>query len=265
MKLERGYSERNTILNMRLSRMLGLYQILDPNGRKLFGRNVYHVIVTVFLAFESVLLFFNLTGVFYWLKNPTQVVFQLSLFTNFWFSCYKMAILIRKAAGIRKCIDVACNDFLKFGRYRKNCFDDFRSKSILITNVISSSGFVILAVFVAVPIVFNKNVIVLQSIDGQWHSYHLSSFNIFFPVTSDTYNGYFGIIYVFEAMFGLIYVVFSHAFDSFLISMCFAMRCQLKTVNGAFSTLGNRDPGECRKSRETISLLSAVWDSEWSE
>lgn len=238
MKLERGYDERCTILNVRLSKTVGLYQILDPTGPKMFGYRVSHVVVTIFLIFESVLLLFNLMGVYYWIENSTQTTIQLAVFSNFSFACYKIGMLIRKTDDVRRCVDVACDDFLEAaGNYRESYFHAFRSKSVTITNAIASMGFVILTVFVAVPVVFDENVVVLKSVDGRWHSYHLSAFNTFFPVTSDTYNRYFAVIYVLEALFGIVYVVFSHVFDSLLISMCYAIRCQMKTINKAIATL----------------------------
>jgi len=60
MKWKKMYDENNTIINMKLSKMIGLYQILDPNSPQILGYNIFHVIVTFFILYEIIILIFCL-------------------------------------------------------------------------------------------------------------------------------------------------------------------------------------------------------------
>lgn len=234
------YNEKNTILNMRLSKIIGLCEILHPSNSKIFGYNISHVVVTFFLLYEIIILTLCLVGIYFWMSNMLQVVLQLTILPNFSFGCYKMFILIRKTDKIRRSTKLVCNDFMKFKHYENVFFNNFRMKSILSTYTYVIMGNFILLVWSISPIIFNTNYIILKNPNGVRHSYRLSAFNMFFPVSSETYNNYFIIFHILEVVFGFVYVIFSHIFDTLLISMCFAISSNLKTIGNAYATLGRK-------------------------
>lgn len=240
MNPKQGYGDQSTMLNNRLTKIIGVHQMLDPNGPKIFSYNIFLIIVTFFITIELILLFFNLVGVIYWINDRSQASFQITIFINFSFSCYFMIILIRNTAKIRCCINVACDDFLKFEHYKHIFFTEFQLKSILISNIFALTRTILLLLMSVIPTIFYKNYINLEALNGTLQSYRLSAFNIFFPVTSDTYNRYFILFHLFEFLFGLIYVIFTLSFDSIFISICYAICCHLKTTNKALETLGGK-------------------------
>ncbi|VVC32469.1 Hypothetical protein CINCED_3A023307 [Cinara cedri] len=249
MKWKDGYDERNTMLNVKLSKTIGLYQILDPKSPRTFGYNVYHVIATVLLAYEMVVLSLSLTGIYYWISNLSYMAPQIGYSTNVLCTCYKIWLLIQHPGRLRSCIEVACIDFMATGRFGAALFRRTRAKTIRVTRAYVMMGFLILSMYIVTPLVFNDNYLLLKGPDGVRHQYHLSVFNVFFPVTSAAYNRFFMLFHVFEIVFGYVWVVYSHVFDLFVVTMCYAISCQLNTIGVVFATLGQKMAdyrGECK-------------------
>jgi len=64
------WNEKNHFFNIKLAKITGLYQMLDPETVKYRGRNVYHVVmacVLVYISFISTILM--LSGLYYWTDN----------------------------------------------------------------------------------------------------------------------------------------------------------------------------------------------------
>lgn len=222
---------------MKATKIIGLYHVLSPNSPQLFGYKIIHVIVALLSVYETIILTFCLIGVYYWKNNMSQVVLQLTVFSNFFFGCYKILLTVRKPNDLRKCIQVACDDFMKYRFYKNIYFKKFRLKSLLITNMYMMFGFLILFMWSVSSFVFGKSYIVLKNPEGIWCSYHLNAFNVYFPVDCEKYNRYFILFHILEILFGGFYVVCSHNFDILLISICFAISAHLKSIGNAYSTL----------------------------
>jgi len=235
---------------MKLSKMIGLYQILDPNSPQILGYNIFHLVVTFFTLYEMIILMFCLFGMYYWMNNISQVILQLTFFANFSFGCYKILVLIRNRDNMRKYIEVACNDFIKYKHQENNViFSKYRFKSLILTYAYVLIGQLILFAWSSTPLIFNNNYVTLMSLNGTPYSYHLNTFNIFFPVTSAIYNRYFILFYILEVLFGFLYVIFSNIFDSLLISMCCAISSNLKTIGNIYTTLGQKYTTNCEHSK----------------
>lgn len=253
MKWKKTYDQKNTIINMKLSKIIGLYQILDPNSPHIFGYNILHVFVTLFLIYQVIVLIFCLYGIYFWINNISQVILQLTILANFSFGSYKILILIRNKDNMRKCIEMACNDFIQYKHSENNAiFLKYRMKSLISTYVYVLMGFIILFAWSIFPLIFNDNYITLKSLDGKQHNYHLNAFNVFFPVTSGTYNRFYILFHIIEVLFGVFYVTFSHIFDSLLISMCYAISSNLKTIKNAFQTLRQKYTTNCKYIKSEI-------------
>lgn len=240
MKWKEKYNEKNTIVNIKLWKMIGLYQILSPNSPKIFGHNIFHIIVAFFSVYEVIILILCLIGICYWINNISQIVLQITIFANFFFGCYKILVIIWNREKLRKCVKVACNDFIKSKTRENIIFKRFRLKSLKATNMYVLMGLIILFVWSTIPLILNNNYIDLKNLDGTWHRYRLNAFNMFFPVTSYKYNRFFLLFHLLEVVFGFTYVIFSHIFDSTIITMCFAISSQLESICNVYETLGQK-------------------------
>lgn len=240
MKWNINYDENKTILNVKLSKILGLYQILDPKSPKIFGYNVYQIIGMILLMIEAVLLSLSATGIYYWMSSLTYMIPLLGYSTCVLCTCYKMWILFQQPEQLRNCIEVACDDFMMNGHYGSVLHQRIQKKTAWITSSYVILGLMILFIYIVTPYIFNENYVLLKGLNGEEHEYHLSVFNLYFPVSNEEYNKYFVFFHVFELIFGLIWVIYSHVFDLFAITMCYAISVQLKTINIAFATLGQK-------------------------
>lgn len=239
---------------MKATKIIGLYHVLSPNSPRLLGYNIIHIIIALLSVYETIILTFCLIGVYYWKNNTSQVVLQLTIFSNFSFGCYKILSTVRKPDDLRKCIQVACGDYMKYKFYKNIYFKKCRSKSLLVTNVYMMLGFLILFMWSVSSFVFGKRYIVLKNPEGIWCSYHLNAFNVFFPVNCEKYNRYFILFHILEILFGGFYVVCSHNFDILLISMCFAISTHLKSIGNAYSTLRKKYPTTSSKYQVLTNL-----------
>lgn len=240
MKWQDGYDEKKTILNVRLSKIIGLYQILDPEDLSVRGYNVYRAMAAVMLVFEAVVLVLSVTGVYYWMGSQSYSVTQLGNSTNILCTLYKMWILIRQPERIRDCLRVAGEDFMASGGCGTAGFRRARAKALFVTSCYVTMGFMILFLYSVTPYVYSNNYLMLKGPDGERQAYHLSVFNLYFPVSTAAYNRYFTVFHAIEIMFGLVWVIYSHVFDLFAITMCFSISNQLKTIGIAFATLGRK-------------------------
>lgn len=206
----------------------------------MLGHNNFHIIVAFFSIYEVIILTLCLIGIYYWINNISQIILQITVFANFFFGCYKILFIMRNRENLRKCIEVACNDFIKSNTRKNIIFKKFRLKSIKATNMYVLIGLIILFVWSTIPLILNDNYINLNNLDETLHNYHLNEFNMFFPVTNSIYNRYFILFHLLEVLFGFVYVIFTNMFDSIIISMCFAISSQLESICNMYVTLGQK-------------------------
>ncbi|XP_025195448.1 odorant receptor 4-like [Melanaphis sacchari] len=230
--------EKQYIFNMKLARIMGLYQILTPNSTKIFNYNIYHVVIVFFGSFMFIISMLFPIGLLYLRNDIIAFMYYMGCINNFLLSSYKMGNILYYSKDIWKCIDVTSFYFVSYKHYDRNLFENCQKRSIRITYI-----YIVIALFaffcwIFSPCVMNKSIITIRNIDGSYSNYRMNIFNIYLLASHETYNMNFYIFYIIEIIVSVCYVYFTIVFDVLMLLICFAISYQLETISNSIKLLG---------------------------
>lgn len=230
------------IINIRLAKYTGFYQMVCPESLTIFGRNVYHVCAIVYVGFIAVILTTIPAGFYYRINNTSTFVLSLIILVNYVFSCWKIITIIRNSKKIWECKEVTRIDYMQsYKEYNYDVLNKCMARSTRITYIHSKFCYSILILWYLMPIVFNNTRMNIKQRDGTYWSSRLNVHNLYMPaVSAETYDEYFSYFYTLEVVFGLCYIMFTVLFDNFIVSMCLAISSQVETINSAFISVGHK-------------------------
>ncbi|KAF0766000.1 odorant receptor 46a-like, partial [Aphis craccivora] len=217
--------EKQYIFNMKLAKIMGLYQILTPDSISIFGYNIYHIVIVFFGAFMFVISMLFPIGLLYLRNDMIALMYYMGCISNFILSSYKMGNILYYSKDIWRCIDVTNFYFISYKHYDRNLFKNWQTRSIRITYI-----YIVIALFaffcwIFSPCVMNKSIITIRNIDGSYTSH-------------ETYNMHFYIFYIIEIIVSVCYVYFTIIFDVLMLLICFAISYQLETISSTIKSLG---------------------------
>lgn len=230
------------IFNWRLAKLMGLYQVLDPEAVRVFGQNVYHVVVFVCLLLPACAISALSPISLYRLSdNDVAFTFYLGTITDLTFSIYQMIIIMRRSGIFWRCIDVSLADFLTVYRrgYDKRVFQRWRQRTHRLTWSIAAAYVIIIGFWLITPYVFRDVVIKARQPDGTYGVYRMNVLNLYVMASAETYNEHFVAFHVFEQTLNMFMMFITVVFNLSSIMMFFAIGCQLQTISVAIETLGH--------------------------
>lgn len=231
--------EKQYIFNMKLARIMGLYQILIPNSFSIFGYNIYHIITVFFVSFTFAISMLFPIGLLYLRNDIIAIMYYMGCISNFLLSCFKMVNILYHSKDIWKCIDVTSFNYISYKNYDRNVFKNWQTRSIRVTYI-----YIVIALFaffcwIFSPCIMNKSVIAIRNIDGSYSKYRMNIFNLYLIASNETYNRNFYIFYVIEIIISICYVYFTIVFDVLMLLVCFAISYQLETISNTIKSLGH--------------------------
>lgn len=227
------------IVNLKLAAYTGLYQIVNPDSPTVFGRNVYQVCVALYSVYVTVILASIPVGLYHWTNDTAQFVMGLVLLNNYFFSVFKIVMVMRNARKIWDCVEVTRVDFMsRYGKYDRAPLTGCLRLTSKITKVYTLFCYVLLVAWFLVPFGLKNTFMVIKQRDGTYWKYRVNVHNLYVPISAESYNENINYLYVLEVVFGYCYIAFTVIFDTFIVSMCLAIASQMETVNNAFTTLG---------------------------
>ncbi|CAI6344517.1 unnamed protein product [Macrosiphum euphorbiae] len=236
-------SSENCVMSSLMAKCTGLHYIIDPEGPTLGGHNVFHLTVMVMIAFTAACLSLCPFGLYYWANDVTQCIIQLIIIGNFSFACFKGFTMVRHSDDIRRCLEVASFDFgsgaimsdpdsARFFRTCRNALSAF-------TGWFAASSHLVLLVWTLLPFVVVGKSVEIKNRDGSTSDYHFNPYNMYFLVSSDTYNRWHLFFHLVEWAFGMCFVLFMVLFDTFMVTLCVAITCQMRGIADAYRKLGH--------------------------
>lgn len=226
-----------SILNLRLMRRTGLYQLLDPDAPKLFGRNRYKLagaLVAAYLALEMAVC---AESAYYSLDEPTRCVKYAMLLFATAFMLSKVCFVLRNADALWRLAGVASVDFLSHcGGRRADVLAGARAASATVSNTMAAVWAGISAMIALSPVVATW--CAPESADGGGGRYRDSILNLIFPVTDAFYRDNYAVFYALESatLACYSYALVNH--DCLVISIMVAVACQLKAIATSYGQLG---------------------------
>ncbi|XP_029342460.1 uncharacterized protein LOC107882864 [Acyrthosiphon pisum] len=236
-------SSEECVMSSSMAKCTGLHYIIDPEGPTVGGHNVFHVTVMVMIGFTVVCLSMCPFGLYYWANDVTQCIFLLITIVNFSFGCFKAFTLVRHSDDICRCLDVTRFDFSSgaimsdpdSARFFRKC----RDASSTFTGWFAASSHFVLLVWTLLPFVVVGKGVEINNRDGSTSYYHFNPYNMYFLVSSETYNRLHLVFHLVEWAFGLCFVLIMVAFDTFMVTLCVAITCQMRGIGNAYSKLGH--------------------------
>jgi len=234
-----NFNREKTSCNIRLLKIMGLYQILDPKSDKLFGYNIYHIAVILAISYVcpfSVMLFVD--GIYFWNYYKVESIIHLSIAGYILFLCYKMMKIIRHSDKLWECLSITRFDLLSCSDQYNKPMEVCRKRSILYMYTHAVFSYFPVFCWVICPLIFNNIFYTISDIKGSTNNYHMNVINVYVFISDETYNEFFGVFYVIEIIFTILTVMFLNIFNIHFITMCMAISGQLQTICSAFESVG---------------------------
>ncbi|KAL4120789.1 hypothetical protein QTP88_013410 [Uroleucon formosanum] len=237
-------NEKNHVFNIRLAKLLGLYQMLDPGTIKFLGRNVYQMFVgffVLYLAVISMALFVDCLRL--WTYDTSVSILDLLLAINSFYACCKMSLIIYRSNDIWDCLSITWYGFTS-SSFRKrtghDVLDRWRARLNWYTNLIAVAFCFSFVFYIRCHLVFGETIRSIKNLDGTIGNYRWNVLNLSILTSDVTYNEYYNTFFVFEALFIILVTVFYLIFDILLLTLCLATCCQLKLIGDAFKSVHNK-------------------------
>jgi len=231
--------EKNFVFNIRLAKLICLYQILDPGTLQFRGKIVYHIVFAFIVLYMTVIsITLNVSGVYYFTNN-TDISME-----NFWlaesslFIIYKTWIVVNHSNDIWNCLSVTWYDFTSYGLKNRRILDKWRLRSVWSTTMLAVTYWMTAVIYLGSSLIFNNNIIPIKNNDGSISNYRQNIINWYVFVSDETFNAHYYAFYFVEAFFIINTAFLSVAFEFLLISLCLAICCQLEIVGSAFESTG---------------------------
>lgn len=100
------------IFNFKLSKLIGLYQILDPSTTKFYNQNVYHILFVVFSIYMVSISTMLPIGLYYSMNDVIAFAFYMGSLEQFLFCTYRVLNVVYYSKNLWKCIINTSNKYL---------------------------------------------------------------------------------------------------------------------------------------------------------
>lgn len=244
--------------NIALLRRLGFFVLFNPNGRKIFNRNVsraFCVLVTVVIecltAYGVIGLFSGTDG------SPDNInLSNLLVFYQINILCLvEMSTFMYKADDIWRLYDVTRADFLTGGRGRRHArvLNEYRDTSVMMTNYLCVFLIVSVLTWILYPQLLNA-IMFAGSTHHESAAANKRFYNVFdlrYPVTTRTFNDYYYLFHLMEVSVILAMGYTLIMFNTLFISFSFVLMAQYEIVAKSFETIGHGQTNAADRRRET--------------
>jgi hypothetical protein len=227
---------RNYIINLRLMKLTGFYQLINPNTSKYYGYSPYKVVATIEIMFGVFSVSVLILSSYYYLYNTNELMNHFMLAVAIFFSTFKLFCVSRNSELIWDCMDMTSVQFLSYTGHRRDALRTARAKSITLSILFLLLWGSVTVAWCLSPFIVD-GVYLDVEINGKVRQYRYNSLNYVYPVGERFYNDHFLAFYAVEMLQVVSWGHATIAYDTFVISMCIAIQFQLKTIADSYSTL----------------------------
>lgn len=241
-------------INLTLFKIVGFYQIIDQNSRKVYGFNIFQLFNALFTAISATITALGLSGMFYRVNgsNDYDIKVYLKMISSVVFvmiGYFKMYIVISNASSIRNLFDVAHKSFST----SKHCKQFYFKMEICGKNFTTFFlWYYLLFIMVAfsytsMPVFLNNN----ERKHGKTQNYNNSAqinvLNYMYPITTETYNTSYMTIYIVESIVCSYAVFVLGTVDLFIFALLKIISTQYEIIVSAYGTIKFKDEEEYGK------------------
>lgn len=232
-------NEQNYIINVRLMKLIGFYQLLNPKTpTKLFGYNVFRLVGKMSLLYIVLMIVACIISIYYALYDSEAVINYTMIIVVNCLALFKLYFIIRNANVLWDLMSVTFIDFLPYSGHYKSILIRARALSTKTSTIVSLCWLAVISVWILTPITIQGNYMLVKSKDLQSYSrYRCNVANLIYPVTDEFFNDNFGVFYLLETVLSIVYGYAMMAFDFLIISMGLTIIYQIKMVALSYSSL----------------------------
>lgn len=242
-------STKTYIINLQLMKIIGLYQLLNPNATTLFGYNIYKLGGFISILYLTLNIIMCNISIYYSQYDFTAVVRYIMFIYATFFVIIKISFLIIKSDILWNFISFTSINFLSYSGHQKYFLMNARIISLIISNVFAILWAAFIALWIFSPIVIKDSYLNIKSKNSTYMQYRYNMLNLLFPVSTQFYNDNFTVFYLFETIILTIYGYSMIVFDCLIISFCLTIVFQLRTIASSYSTLGYNHTNNQIKSK----------------
>lgn len=242
-------NEQNHVFNIRLAKIVGLYQILDPGTSKYRGRNVYHIFIAFNMMYTSVIsIILNAIGVYYWMDDMPKSIDCFWKGESTLYIVYRVWTVIRHSDDIWDCLSITRYDFTSNSSRYRHILDRWRERSVWLTTTIISLYLFGGAIYMVIALVFNEDSSLVRNQNVPLENYWQNVVNFIITVSYKTYNARYNKFRFVEALHIISNKILFVVFDVLLITLYCAISCQMQMICSAIESVGNKSLRDHRSS-----------------
>lgn len=237
---------------MRLMKLIGLYQILNPSSPKVLGINIFKYMTVIQLFIIQMSAFEFILNIYFCWDNINEVTKYCMYLQSDVIATIKLYYVLKKSDEIWNCIWLTSTNHLVYKYHSGRIFEAGRSKSKSYSLLIMLLWVTLVISWISLPYMVN-NYYVEVNVENAVYRYRFSALNCLYPVTDKFYNKHF---IAYNCVESTILICWGHArmiFDVLVTSMCITVAFQLKTIANSFSMLNVIDDHSRSKSNAALS------------
>ncbi|XP_050546713.1 uncharacterized protein LOC126908569 isoform X2 [Daktulosphaira vitifoliae] len=253
--------EKNYIINYHLIKIYKMYHIFYPKnkpGLKIGKYNINYYAINPFLSFLDLIVFISCFIGFFFVYNDLYALFQISLsFFCAFNRIFKTIRFTRKFDELWKLFDVMRDDFLSHNCYRKDIFQHYKKKCIVVINIYATIWFISLIIWILNPLMMKE--ITVENRQGNFVIYRNSPLQIFFSVMSyEHYEKMYILIYLIESAVLVSAVLDILLYDITVIELCWMLSAQFKMIASKYETFGYQHTNNEENNNNSVENLRNV-------
>ncbi|CAI6373122.1 unnamed protein product [Macrosiphum euphorbiae] len=240
-------NESNHVFNIKLAKIIGLYQMLDPGTVKCRGRNIYHIVTSCALLYMCLIsMILILSILYYWNVNiPISVDYFWKAMDSFYI-IYKTWMIIHYSNDLWNCLSITRYDFTTLSNRSRHILDRWRERLVWLTTIYAIMYLTSTVSYLSITLAFSGDKLPVKNHDVSIGYYRqnchesMKSMNLYLIVSDETYNALYYMFYFVEALFGVFMGLYFLIFDILLVTLCFGMCCQMEIICSAFESVGHK-------------------------
>lgn len=236
------YDVDETVMDMKLFKAIGLYQLLQPAASGGLSQRTRKAILAV-LWLTAGLLIMQFFRLYLTLDDLQTCVYSAMVMTIGMNCIYKGYVMVTNAERLRAVLDVTLYGFTSCGgrdpselrRCQEILF--FWLRMFVKLSCIATIAWIVMPLLMIEYLPYAK-------LDGTVGYYRQTILNYWFPVSEAIYNWMpvWILIYMIETVVSLTNISYMMLFDSYLITVCMVLSAQFRTMSAAYKTLGSSSP-----------------------
>ncbi|XP_025409427.1 uncharacterized protein LOC112682880 [Sipha flava] len=227
-----------TVADLRLFRAIGLYQMLNPSDRRSGDRLrlAYRAGVALAFALQSV----QIVGLFFTLNDLRRFAYMTVMVFNGLMCVLKGHVLVMKADQLWAVLDVARYRYTVCGARDPSALHRCRATLAVLLRTFAVLSFSTLIIWSTMPLFMDPYVPITKP-DGTVGQYRTTIDNLWFPAMTESVYNYtpvWAFIYSMEVFICTFNVISWLLFDSCMVTMCFVLNAQFRTMAAGYESLG---------------------------